>query len=232
MEASKLMEIKGDGFCAEVYDEGQCDGSDSPLGLVYVDIRKDGDASDGPFAEGFLGSSVASAYYDYVGDYEVHCNRIVDDGSGGHGLSEGDEGLWEAVRSWWRGAAKEVLDGLGETTEVEFSHAPLWDGLLVAKVGTQCGWTIDFFRKKDGSKVATLSSSEGFAIYPEEDATAKEIACLSGWLLKAATKGIPFPSMRVAMNVFGASKRSKEFSADVEEGFQARMADVRTDGQQ
>lgn len=229
MEASKLMEIKGDGFCAEVYDESRCDGSDSPLGFVYVDIRKDGDASDEPFAEGFLGSSIASAYCDEIGDFEVHCDRIVDGGSDSHGLSEGDEGLWETVRSWWRGAAKEVLDGLGETTEVQFSYAPLWDGLLVAKVGPQ--WTIDFFRKKDGSKVATFISSEEFAIYPEEGATAKEIACLSGWLLKAAAKSIPFPSMRIALNAFGASKRSKEFSSLAEEGLQARMADVRTDGQ-
>lgn len=230
MERKKLMEIKGDGFFAKVYDRSPRDDSAYP-GIVYVDIRKDGDESNEPFAEGFLGSSIASAYSD-EDDFEIFCNRIVDDGFDSYGVSEGDEDLWETVRSWWRASDKEVLEGMGETTEVEFSDGMFDDETFVAKVGIECGCTIDFFRKKDGTKVATLDFQDGFEIYPENDATAKEIARISGWLLKAATKNDPFPSMHTALNVFGVSENSKAFLALAEEGFQARMADVRTNGQQ
>lgn len=231
MERKKLMQIKGDGFLAEVYDRSPRDDSAYP-GIVYVDIRKDGDASDEPFAEGFIGSSIASAYSDDIDGFEIFCNCIIDDFDMSYGVSEGDEDLWETVRSWWRAFAKEALEGMGETTEVEFSGG-LPDGeAFVAKVGIECGWTIDFFRKKDGTKVAAVNLQDGFEIDPENDATAKEIACISGWLLKAATKNDPFPSMHTALNVFGTSKLSKEFSARAEADFQARMSDVRTNGQQ
>ena len=56
-------------------------------------------------------------------------------------------------------------------------------------------------------------STNGFEIDPENDATAKEIACISGWLLKASTKNDPFPSMHTALNVFGVSENSKAFLA-------------------
>lgn len=212
MERKKLMEIKGDGFLAEVYDRGPRDDSAYP-GIVYVGIRKDGDASDEPFAEGFMGSSIASAYSDDIDDFEIFCNCIIDDGFDSYGVSEGDEDLWETVRSWWRASTKEVLEGMGETTEVEFSDGMFGGEAFVAKVGIECGWTIDFFRKKDGTKVATVNLQNGFEIDPENDATAKEIACISEWLLKASTKNDPFPSMHTALNVFGVSENSKAFLA-------------------